>query len=175
MKLLFVTLTALCATASWGQNLTKGEEGRAAIGMCYSICFQRDNEAATELTKQVRRITDFIVSDNYAGSDYDAWNDAARAEYVLLCALMTRQYWVAKGCHYGCDDLEKAYGTTSSTARGKFHSRIRGLRGYLKERGLWNEESGTPDGEGLQATCEAQWDAAGNRGQEALSSILPKL
>ncbi|MDE0450657.1 MAG: hypothetical protein OXI90_02685 [Gammaproteobacteria bacterium] len=174
MKYIASVCAILWAATASAQNLTKTEEGRAAIGLCYSACFQRDNEAATELASQIRRLNDFFASDLYAATDFDAWNAVARDEYVLLCGLMVRQYSVAKGCHYGCDDLEKAYGTTTATARSKFHSRIRHLRELLKRQDLWNESANAP-AEDIEQICGAKWDAAGSSGRTEVQRALPNL
>lgn len=159
-----LALLALSAAPSVAQNLTKGQEGRKAVGQCYSGCMV----ASTELDKmshaQIGRIADLILEHP------DAPQIAIETEQVVYCNIAVEAMNIMDACRAGCVDTEVAYGVRSSQARTRFMYKYNQAVATLRAAGLWTAYNRQP--RNPAATCLAWWRSlAGGTVAETLAAM----
>ena len=164
-----VAATVVFAGAAMAQNLSKSEEGRAALGQCYSACMDGAERSSIAAHDRYVDLTRLLISD-----EFFLLTDELQASYLNLTTLATcdaLQDHVIEmdACVAGCLDLEEVYGVRSSHAKGRLYHGWRGLRSSMQAAGLWNSWNdypayGTDD---FQAACDRLVDAAAASGEAA--------
>lgn len=175
MKLTNVlALVALAfAAAATAQNLDKAQEGRAAVGDCYSQCLAEAKRDAWVLWERVDRLTDMLISDEFFALTDQSQDELRAGERRKIC--VASQIYMAglDGCYAGCLDIEIAYGVRASTARNRFIHLLRTERQPLLDAGLWRDYRTRVEGAELDAACERWWAslAEGNDERSQLAAV----
>ena len=154
------TATLFGALAAAAQNLTKDEEGRQAVGMCYSGCMQRYHDLTVSALARLDRLNDLLISDEYFALTDESQDEVVATELQAFCLLAVANIREMDTCATGCLDVEMAYGTKTSAARSRFHFAFRQERSPLVAAGLWVNYNRSPTGEGFRQACDAYWTAA---------------
>ncbi len=148
----------LLGTPAAAQNLTKGQEGRLAVGQCYATCIDRAQTTALALFAQVDRMTDLLISDEYHELTTQSQDDLIRLEETNTCLLAQSHVSGMDGCYAGCLDVEQAYGVSRSSARSRFRESMFAERAALQRVGLWINYRETPTaGARFDAACDRYW------------------
>ena len=159
---------ALAASVS-AQNLTKAEEGRAALGACYGTCLRDGLQAGKNMVlERADRLFELLVknpSDVILLSP-ELLESGLQYEQRAFCTVFAGTYNYLDECQAGCVDIEMAYGVNTSSARNKFHAAKRSVRGDLQSAGFWDDTGNRPlSGDALTTACDTFWES------EAASSL----
>ena len=145
------TALLLASAVAHGQ-----ENPRAAVGQCYSACYERSHASGMLLVRKLERLNDFNVSD-LAPGDHRAL-DWIVAEVHAFCAIGVQNVLDMDACNAGCADMQ-ASGPVSSLAKSRFQRAFRLERDALRQIGLWNRNyTDAPTGDDLVAACNEAFD-----------------
>ena len=129
---LLVSGAMLAATAE--TELTKVEQGRRDISLCYAHCGDR----AMSLSPSYISLADFRDSFalQLALAGLSSTEDIAEARR-RICGGDQRILLVTDMCQAGCRDLEAVYGTTRSWAKTRFVYHFNEFKANMAAAGLW--------------------------------------
>ena len=167
----------LAATPAAAQNLTRAQEGRAAVAGCYAACMDRAQTTVLALYGRADRLADLLISDEYHQLTEDSQNQVERLEEDAICALAQDHVRALDGCYAGCTDVERAYDTPSALAKGRFRHLYLAERNALQAVGLWdNYSNSATSGAAFEAACDRYWSAAQGsaRAQPSRLAALPR-
>ena len=145
MRKLALALAGLLAFAANAQNLTKAEEGRAAVAICYATCMARGETLQLAAIAKADRLTDLLLTPQFLALPSDVQQLFVDAERESLCLLAQASVQNAEACQVGCVDLEQVYDVSSSHARTRFREALREFTADLREAGLWTNYRTSPD------------------------------
>ncbi|MCY3818217.1 MAG: hypothetical protein OXH52_02465 [Gammaproteobacteria bacterium] len=147
--------------------MTKAEEGLKEVGKCYRMCTTDDDGG--------RRLWNIAWLDQFWANwrDSATWTDEQWASFLTDwkqtgCANLQAELLEAYGCRYACQDVEQAYGVTSSAARRVFMRSYRALMEDLQASGLWltNDRDYPRPGTGeFNTACENAYDSSNASGR----------
>jgi hypothetical protein len=131
------------------------QEPRAAVGQCYSACYQRATDDSLLFWRRLERMQDFGVwtdSSHTTQLDYLAWfEDEAHG----FCAVAVQYILTMDVCNAGCVDVQNSHPTVSSNARSRWALLFRQEKATMAAWGLWNTSyRDVPTGEDLTDACE---------------------
>ena len=173
LPLALATCLALPATAV-AQNLTKSQEGRAAVGRCYTACIDKAQTTSLALYERAERLSDLLISDEYHTLTDDSQAAVLQLEEYGVCALAQDHVRALDGCYAGCVDVEVAYGVNRAHARSRFHHLYRTERDALRTVGLWSGyENSATSGAAFDAGCDRFWqsDQSANAALSRIASL----
>lgn len=145
MRKLALALVGLLAFAANAQNLTKAEEGRAAVAICYATCMARGETLQLAAIAKADRLTDLYLTPQFLALATDVQQLFVDNEQDSLCLLAQIAVQNAEACQVGCVDLEQVYDVSSSHARTRFREALREFTADLREAGLWTNYRTSPD------------------------------
>lgn len=168
--LALATLPALPVDA---QTLSRAEAGRVAVANCYATCMDRAQTTSLALYARVDRITDLLISDEYFELDDDSQAQVVRLEEDAICALAQDHVRALDGCYNACTDVERAYGSPSALARGRFRHLFIAERDALRAVGLWGSSyaNAPTSGAAFNAACDRYWATAAGSAGDGLSRL----
>ena len=166
-------LLLLLSAPAWGAELTKSQEGRREVGKCYSACMGANYEGSLGAFVGFES----LYWDNWRDSgDWtkDQWNSFLSSYRRTYCTMAQYELIVDYTCWQGCIDVERAYGTATSSARNAFRHEILQSISRLKNVGLWkntNRDAPEPGTAEFNAACSAWWGEAATSADPALQEI----
>ena len=135
-RLVAVALAIALATSVSAQDLSREQAGRVALGQCFNDC-------ATEAGKIEVDLVDHWMDlywDNWRDSGswtsaqwegfYDEWRE-------LGCFYLQESTFTRYSCRQGCADIERAFGTSVSSARNVFVHELNVSIRALRDAGFW--------------------------------------
>ena len=126
-------LALMAAQTAVAQNLTKAQEGRKAVGQCYSACLKVDSAGPVAWIA--------MYWDNWReAADWTAqeWGGFISMWQATGCTAAQVSVIALYACGQGCIDVERAYGVSSSFARTAFRHELAEATSELRGAGLWN-------------------------------------
>lgn len=161
-----LALAMLAAASIEAQTLSRAEAGRVAVANCYATCMDRAQTTSLALYARVDRITDLVISDEYFELDDNSQAQVVRLEEDAICALAQDHVRALDGCYNACTDIERAYGSPSALARGRFRHLFIAERDALRAVGLWGSSytNAPTSGAAFDAACGRYWDGASGAG-----------
>lgn len=150
---------AACALAlplfASAQTLNRAQEGRMAVGQCYSACIDRAHRNSLDAASFASDLIDLV---NYELETLDvpasSQIETIEGHLHLICALAQEHISGMEGCQQGCMDVETAYGVRTSTARTRFVALLNSERKDLADAGLWvNYRRSPTSGRSFEAAC----------------------
>ena len=168
-----LALAMLPAASIEAQTLSRAEAGRVAVANCYATCMDRAQTTSLALYARVDRITDLVISDEYFELDDDSQAQVVRLEEDAICALAQDHVRALDGCYNACTDVERAYGSPSALARGRFRHLFIAERDALRAVGLWGSSyaDAPTSGAAFDAACRRYWDGASGTAADGLSRL----
>lgn len=145
MRKLALALAGLLAFAANAQNLTKTEEGHAAVAICYATCMARGETLQLAAIAKADRLTDLLLTPQFLALPSDVQQVFVDDERESWCLLAQTAVQNAEACQVGCVDLEQVYDVSSSHARTRFREALREFTADLREAGLWTNYRTSPD------------------------------
>ena len=149
-------LPALPALAQ--SNLTRAQEGRMAVGQCYSACTTDAESAAIDWME--------LYWDNWHQSSemtQQEWSLFTTTWFTLGCLTDQSLMVEAYACRQGCLDMERAYGVGSTSAKTAFNHEYNLLQRLLRPSGLWrntNRDRPAPNTAAFDRACQRYWDVS---------------
>lgn len=162
----------LAAAPAAAQNLTRAQEGRTAVAGCHAACMDRAQTTSLALYARADRLTDLLISDEYHELTENSQDRLVRLEEDAICALAQDHVRALDGCYAACTDVERAYGTPSALAKGRFRHLYLAERDALQAVGLWdNYSNSATSGAAFGAACDRYWSAAQGSNGAQLSRL----
>ena len=170
---LALALAMLAAASTEAQTLSRAEAGRVAVANCYATCMDRAQTTSLALYARVDRITDLVISDEYFELNDESQRQLVRLEEDAICALAQDHVRALDGCYNACTDIERAYGSPSALARGRFRHLFIAERDALRAVGLWGSSytNAPTSGAAFDAACGRYWDGASGSAGQGLSRL----
>ncbi len=164
----------LCATTPvLAQHLTKAEEGRMAIGQCYSTCADRSFRSTGSVLHQLNEAASLILN-SPPEVTIETLEALFESEKQLICGLLQEHIRSMDACHAGCVDMETAYGARTSQARNRYRYIFDAETKLLQSYGLWINYS-TPVGlAASQRACD-QFFGTASQGPSSIGTAVQSL
>lgn len=145
LALALAGLLAFAANAASAQTLTRGQEGRVAIALCYSACMASGERLALAGLAKVERLTDLLLSPQFQALTQAGQAAVLEVEQEGACLLAQEGVRNADTCQVACVDLEQAYDVQTSHARNRFREAFQDDMTSLRNAGLWTNYRTSPE------------------------------
>ena len=145
LALALAGLLAFAANTASAQTLTRGQEGRVAIALCYSACMASGERLALASLAKLERLTDLLLSPQFQALTQAGQAAVVEVEQEGVCLLAQEGMRNADTCQVGCVDLETAYDVQTSHARNRFREAFQDEMTSLRNAGLWTNYRTSPE------------------------------
>ncbi len=156
----------------FAQALTKAQEGRMAVGQCYSACVDTASKTSALVLDQLRYLTTLVLSQDFYILPTSLQDQVIKEQERTFCLIAQDHIRNMDACHAGCIDVEVVYGVKSSEARNRFHQNFRTELATFKGAGLWIDYRTPVEGAAFNSACDRLFSSSAQENSKSDKPLL---